>query len=165
MPAFLRHFVSRQTPNRCPLKPTPSCSIGCRPLRVAGPAAASSNKQNQWWRQGIGQLASRSGRRRSPTERRAAEDYLHRGLTDDPATLVALADRGLDLSDRFLLPFFGGDLPAGRQARAAHLLVRAALPWLTGSAAFAGGSGGSVGPGRARSTASTRRSSAESPEP
>ena len=66
----------------------------------------------------------------SPTERRAAEDYLHRGLTDDPATLVALADRGLDLSDRFLLPFFGGDLPAGRQARAAHLLVRAALPGL-----------------------------------
>ena len=66
----------------------------------------------------------------SPTERRSAEDYLHRGLTDDPATLVALADRGLDLSDRFLLPFFGGDLPAGRQARAAHLLVRAALPGL-----------------------------------
>ena len=66
----------------------------------------------------------------SPTERRAAEDYLHRGLTDDPAILVALSDRGLDFSDRFLRPFFGGDMPAGRQARAAQLLVRAALPGL-----------------------------------
>ena len=66
----------------------------------------------------------------SPTERRAAEAYLHRGLTNDPSTLVALADRGLDLSDRFLLPFFDGALPTGRQARAAQLLVRAALPGL-----------------------------------
>ena len=66
----------------------------------------------------------------SPTERRAAEDYLHRGFTDDPAILVALSDRGLDLSDRLLRPFFAGDLPAGRQARAARLLVRAALPGL-----------------------------------
>jgi|GEM_PF-5741927 len=66
----------------------------------------------------------------SPTERRAAEDYMHRGLTDDPAILVALSDRGSNFSDRFLRPFFGGDLPAGRQARAAQLLVRAALPGL-----------------------------------
>ena len=66
----------------------------------------------------------------SPTERRAVENFMHRGLTDDPATLVALADRGLDLSGRFLLPFFGAELPAGPEARAARLLVRAALPGL-----------------------------------
>ena len=68
--------------------------------------------------------------RGSPTERRAAQDYLSRGFTDDPAILVALSDRGLDFSDRFLLPFFGGDVPAGRQARAAQLLIRAARPGL-----------------------------------
>ena len=66
----------------------------------------------------------------SPTERRAAENYLHRALTNDPAVLVGLSDRGLDFTDRFLEPFFAGELPSGRQARSAQLLVRAALPGL-----------------------------------
>lgn len=65
-----------------------------------------------------------------PTERRAVEGYLHREMTSDPAVLVAISDAGLDLSDRFLAPFFDGDFPSGRETRAARLLVRAAISGL-----------------------------------